>query len=84
MNPFLESISQRKPLAPLNPRFTVLKPKTLYLLNNSSISFTIPETFQTKIMELEKEGKTVVTVFVEEKLIRLIAVADTIRDNQYK
>jgi Cu+-exporting ATPase len=44
-------------------------------------SFTIPETSQKKIFELEEEGKTVVTVFAEDKLIGLIAVADTIRDN---
>ena len=44
-------------------------------------SFTIPETLEKKIFELEEEGKTVVTVFVEDKLIGLIAVADTIRDN---
>jgi P-type Cu+ transporter len=47
----------------------------------SSTSFTIPENLQKKIFELEEEGKTVVTVFIEEKLIGLIAVADTIRDN---
>lgn len=32
------------------------------------------------ITKLELEGKTVVTIFVDEKLIGLIAVADTIRD----
>jgi len=46
-----------------------------------SSSNTIPETLYKKIFELEEEGKTVVTVFVEDKLIGLIAVADTIRDN---
>jgi Cu+-exporting ATPase len=34
-----------------------------------------------EITKLESEGKTVVTIFVEKKLIGLIAVADTIRDN---
>ena len=47
----------------------------------SPTSFTIPENLQKKIFELEEEGKTVITVFVEDKLIGLIAVADTIRDN---
>ena len=47
----------------------------------SSISFTIPENLQNKIFELEEEGKTIATVYVEGKLIGLIAVADTIRDN---
>ncbi|HET9774847.1 MAG TPA: copper-translocating P-type ATPase [Nitrososphaeraceae archaeon] len=42
---------------------------------------TIPEILQTKIYELEKEGKTVITVFAGDKLIGIIAVADTIRDN---
>ena len=30
---------------------------------------------------MEAEGKTVVTVFVEDKLIGIIAVSDTLRDN---
>lgn len=47
----------------------------------SPTSFTIPENLQKKIFELEEEGKTVITVFIEDKLIGLIAVADTIRDN---
>ncbi|HEX2408962.1 MAG TPA: heavy metal translocating P-type ATPase, partial [Nitrososphaeraceae archaeon] len=45
----------------------------------SPASFTIPENLQNKIFELEKEGKTVVSVFVEDKLIGIITVADTIR-----
>jgi P-type Cu+ transporter len=36
---------------------------------------------QHKITELESEGKTVVTVFVEDKLAGLIAVADILREN---
>ena len=36
---------------------------------------------QSKITELESEGKTVVAVFVEDKLAGLIAVADTLREN---
>ncbi|WP_148686793.1 heavy metal translocating P-type ATPase [Candidatus Nitrosocosmicus hydrocola] len=35
------------------------------------------------ITKLELEGKTVVTIFVDEKLIGLIAVADTIRDESF-
>ena len=31
--------------------------------------------------ELESEGKTVVAVFIEDKLAGLIAVADTLREN---
>jgi P-type Cu+ transporter len=34
-----------------------------------------------RIANLELEGKTVVAVFVEDKLVGLIAVADTLRDN---
>jgi Cu+-exporting ATPase len=34
-----------------------------------------------RIANLESEGKTVVAVFVEDKLVGLIAVADTLRDN---
>lgn len=36
---------------------------------------------ESEITKLESEGKTVVTIFVEEKLIGLIAVADAIRDD---
>jgi Cu+-exporting ATPase len=46
--------------------------------NNNTI---IPENLQTKITDLESEGKTVVAVFIEDKLAGLIAVADTLREN---
>ncbi|MGB6592969.1 MAG: copper-translocating P-type ATPase, partial [Candidatus Nitrosopolaris sp.] len=47
--------------------------------NNEAI---IPQELQSKITELESEGKTVVAVFVEDKqLVGLIAVADTLREN---
>jgi Cu+-exporting ATPase len=36
---------------------------------------------KSKIFELEAQGKTVVTVFVDDNLIGIIAVADTLRDN---
>ena len=36
---------------------------------------------QSKITELESEGKTVVAVFVEDKLAGLFTVADTLREN---
>ena len=36
---------------------------------------------QSKISELESEGKTVVAIFVEDKLTGIIAVADTLREN---
>lgn len=41
----------------------------------------IPKELEPKITELESEGKTVVTIFVEQKLIGIIAVADTIRED---
>ena len=41
----------------------------------------IPIELELKITELESEGKTVVTIFVQQKLIGLIAVADTIRED---
>lgn len=66
----------------VSPRFAENNNKsTIANHSYSSSSNTIHQTFQKKIMELEREGKTVVTVFVEDKLIGLIAVADTIRDN---
>ena len=36
---------------------------------------------QSKITELESEGKTVVAIFVEDQLAGLMAVADTLREN---
>jgi len=36
---------------------------------------------QPKITEVESQGKTVVAIFVEDKLAGLIAVADTLREN---
>jgi P-type Cu+ transporter len=47
--------------------------------NNGAI---IPQELQSRITELESEGKTVVAVFVEDnRLVGLIAVADTLREN---
>lgn len=56
------------------------------VLKNNENSLTrfqseIPKEMESKIAKLESEGKTVVTIFVEEKLIGLIAVADTIRED---
>lgn len=42
---------------------------------------TIPDTVQSRVVKLESEGKTVVTVFVDDRLAGIIAVADTLRDN---
>ena len=42
---------------------------------------TFPDRLQSKIFDLEAEGKTVVTVYFENKLVGLIAVADTVREN---
>jgi P-type Cu+ transporter len=40
-----------------------------------------PGKLQSKIFDLEDKGKTVVTVYLENKFVGLIAVADTIREN---
>lgn len=45
------------------------------------INNNIPAVIAAKITELESEGKTVVTVFVEDRLAGIIAVADTLRSN---
>jgi Cu+-exporting ATPase len=42
---------------------------------------TIPESMQPRTIDLESQGKTVVTVFVDNRLAGVLAVADTIRDN---
>jgi P-type Cu+ transporter len=49
--------------------------------SNSNKGTTIPQKSQSKITELESEGKTVVAIFVEDRLAGLIAVADTLRGN---
>jgi Cu+-exporting ATPase len=41
----------------------------------------IPESMQLRKIDLESQGKTVVTVFVDNRVAGVIAVADTIRDN---
>ena len=48
---------------------------------NNKMMIIIPETLQTKITDLESQGKTVVAVFTEDKLVGLIALADTLREN---
>ena len=45
------------------------------------MSSAISESLRTEITDLELEGKTVVGVFVEDKLVGLVAVADTLREN---
>ncbi|MGI0042894.1 MAG: heavy metal translocating P-type ATPase, partial [Nitrososphaeraceae archaeon] len=49
--------------------------------DNAERSRGISKSMQKKIEELEAEGKTVVAVFVDDKLSGLIAVADTLREN---
>lgn len=49
--------------------------------NDSDEQGSVPETINNKIIGLQSDGKTVVGVFVEDKLLGVIAVADTLRDN---
>jgi len=49
--------------------------------SNSNNVTTIPQKLQSKITEVESQGKTVVAIFVEDKRAELIAVADTLREN---
>lgn len=49
--------------------------------SSSQRYYQIPKRLRSRISELESEGKTVVTVFTEDKLAGVIAVADTLRDN---
>jgi Cu+-exporting ATPase len=59
-------------------RIFVGNPNTISSNNNRNI---IPQRLQSEISKLETEGKTVVAVFIEDKPIGLIAVADTLRDD---
>ena len=49
--------------------------------SNSNNGAIIPQKLQSKTTELESEGKTVVAIFVEDRLAGVIAVADTLREN---
>jgi P-type Cu+ transporter len=49
--------------------------------SNNNVGTTIPQKLQSKITELESEGRTVVAVLVENKLAGIIAIADTLREN---
>ena len=60
-------------------RIFVGNPNTIS--NNSNNRIIIPQRLQSEISKLETEGKTVVAVFIEDKLAGLIAVADTLRDD---
>ncbi len=64
----------------LERRIFVGSPRDSNNKANDTIT-TIPETVQPRIINLESEGKTVVTLFVDDRLAGLIAVADTIRNN---
>jgi Cu+-exporting ATPase len=46
-----------------------------------NVSSIISKRLQSEISKLEAEGKTVVAVYIEDKLVGLIAVADTLRDD---
>jgi len=49
--------------------------------SNSNNGAIIPQKLQSKLTELESQGKTAVVVSVEDKLAGVIAVADTLREN---
>ena len=69
----------------LQNKIFVGSPKDLtnnYKDSNSDVAIEVlPGKLQSKIFDLEDEGKTVVTVYLENKLVGLIAVADTIRES---
>jgi Cu+-exporting ATPase len=65
----------------LQKRIFVGSPRELNNNNCNSVTEMYPERLQSKIIDLEAEGKTVVTVYFENKLVGLIAVADTLREN---
>jgi len=46
-----------------------------------TINGRIPKELDSKISQLESEGKTVVTVFIDDKIIGLVAVADKVRES---
>ena len=40
-----------------------------------------PQNLSGRITDLESEGKNVIAVFIEDKLVSLLAVSDTLREN---
>ena len=58
-------------------RISVTSPQSA----NTNHPNKIPKETQQRISELETGGKTVVTVLIEDRLIGIIAVADTLREN---
>ena len=44
-------------------------------------NYKIPEAMSSTIFELESEGKTVIAVFVDDKLAGIVAIADTLQEN---
>jgi P-type Cu+ transporter len=50
--------------------------------NYDSNNNILPPTIAEKIKELESEGKTVVSILIEDRLVGIIAIADTVRDVQ--
>jgi cation transport ATPase len=40
-----------------------------------------PQNLSGRITDLESEGKIVIAVFIEDKLVSLLAVSDTLREN---
>jgi P-type Cu+ transporter len=58
--------------------------QNVFKINENSLPHfqsKIPKEMESQISKLESKGKTVVTIFVEEKLVGLIAVADTVRED---
>jgi Cu+-exporting ATPase len=61
-------------------RIFVGNPYTISSSSNNN-RIIIPQRLESEISELEAKGKTVIAVFIENKLAGLIAVADTLRDD---
>ena len=55
--------------------------KKRIFVGNANGDKNIPQRLQTKIIELESQGKTVVALYVDNNLAGLISVADTLREN---
>ncbi|MHB8603099.1 MAG: heavy metal translocating P-type ATPase [Nitrosotalea sp.] len=55
--------------------------KRVFVVSPQDNNGHIPEKIKQKISELESGGKTVVTVYVDDELVGVIAVADALREN---
>ncbi|GAB6880119.1 heavy metal translocating P-type ATPase [Halorubrum gandharaense] len=65
----------------------VIDGRTVYVGNVKffdEVGIEIPQFYQSKVNELEGEGKTTVLVGIEDEIVGVVSTADTIKDDSYE